>query len=166
MKLNITNREQIIEQLTEMLIQFDKNANKYQTDVYLYYDAETQTAELDTFVNVGGNSWLDDDHYTIYSDKEHYEDVFNWYQNTAEIADALDISNTELEYEVREYHGLDADDEPDYGDFVEYVKKQDNYMEILTAAYYDAIEEIRPDYIEKAENIMDEFDEWCENIED
>ena len=50
--MKITNREEIVEQLTEMLIQFDKDARMYQTDVYLYYDSENQTAELDTFVMV------------------------------------------------------------------------------------------------------------------
>ena len=37
--MTIKNREAIVEQLTAMLIQFDKDANTfYQTDVYLYYD--------------------------------------------------------------------------------------------------------------------------------
>ena len=65
--LTIKNREEIVDKLVDMLVQFDKDCNSYQTDVYLYYDKENQSAELDTFVNVGGNSWLNDDHYTIYS---------------------------------------------------------------------------------------------------
>ena len=53
----IKNREEIVDKLVDMLVQFDKDCNSYQTDVYLYYDKENQTAELDTFVNVGGNSY-------------------------------------------------------------------------------------------------------------
>ena len=58
----LKNREAIVEELAEMLKKFDMQLNAYQTDVYLYYDEEKQTAELDTFINVGGRSWLNDDH--------------------------------------------------------------------------------------------------------
>ena len=71
--IEIKNYDEIRENLADMLVQFDKDANTdYQTDVYLYYDEKEKTARLDTFVNVGGNSWLNDDHKTIYTDKEHY----------------------------------------------------------------------------------------------
>ncbi len=155
----IKNREKIIEQLTEMLMQFDKDGNEYQTDVYLYYDEENQTAELDTFVNVGGNSWLNDDHYTIYTDKEHYDDgVFSYYQNSCEIAEALEITNTELEYDIRQFHKLDADEEPDWYDTCKFIESNDEYMAILTQNYYDCIEEMRPEYVHRAEIIMEDFE--------
>ena len=70
--ININNREEIVEQLAEMLVSFAKARNLYQTDVYLYYDEATCTASLDKYENVGGNSWLDDGHYTIYIDRPHY----------------------------------------------------------------------------------------------
>lgn len=155
----IKNREKIIEQLTEMLMQFDKDENKYQTDVYLYYDEENHTAELDTFVNVGGNSWLNDDHYTIYTDKEHYDNgVFSYYQNSCEIAEALGITNTELEYDIRQFHKLDADEEPDWYDTCKFIESNDEYMAILTQNYYDCIEEMRPEYVHRAEIIMEDFE--------
>lgn len=155
----IKNREKIIEQLTEMLMQFDKDGNKYQTDVYLYYDEENQTAKLDTFVNVGGNSWLNDDHYTIYTDKEHYDDgVFSYYQNSCEIAEALEITKTELEYDIRQFHKLDADEEPDWYDTCKFIESNDEYMAILTQNYYDCIEEMRPEYVHRAEIIMEDFE--------
>lgn len=68
----INNREEIVEKLAEMLVSFAKARNLYQTDVYLYYDVATCTASLGTYDNIGGNSWLDDDHYTIYIDHPHY----------------------------------------------------------------------------------------------
>lgn len=155
----IKNREKIIDQLTEMLMQFDKDGNKYQTDVYLYYDEENQTAELHTFVNVGGNSWLDDDHYTIYTDKEHYDDgVFSYYQDSCEIAEALEITNTELEYDIRQFHKLDADEEPDWYDTCKFIESNDEYMAILIQNYYDYIEEMRPEYVHRAEIIMEDFE--------
>ena len=157
----IKNREAIVEELAEMLIQFDKDCNGYQTDVYLYYDEENQTAELDTFVNVGGNSWLDDDHYTIYRDKEHYESFWDWYQDSTEFADILEIPNTKLEYETRQYHEYDEDSELDWTDFKDYLKSVDEYVEKLQQAYNDYIDEIRPDYVKKANDIMERFDEEC-----
>lgn len=72
--ININNREEIVEQLTEMLIDFAKARRLYQTDVYLYYDVATCTASLDTYDNIGGNGWLDDTHFTIYIDRPHYSD--------------------------------------------------------------------------------------------
>ena len=51
----IKNRAEVIEQLTDMLMQYDKDLRDYQVDIYLYYDKDSQTAELDTFTSVGGN---------------------------------------------------------------------------------------------------------------
>ena len=167
MKLNITNRGQIIEQLAEMLKQFDKDCNNYDTDVYLYYDEENQTAKLDTFVNVGGNSWLDDSHYTIYTDKQHHDDgIFSWIQNENEFADMLEIPDSQFEEEVREYLEYDKDDQLTYSDYREYIESMGAYMEKLTEAYNEAIDDMRSDYVQSAEEIMNNFDEWCESIED
>ena len=47
----LKNREAIVAKLAEMLKKFDLELNRYNTDVYLYYDKEKQTAELDTFIN-------------------------------------------------------------------------------------------------------------------
>lgn len=68
----ISNYDQILEELTNLLIDFDLDQNEYQTDVYLYI-GEDGKARLDTFINVGGDSWLNDDHITIYCDRPHYE---------------------------------------------------------------------------------------------
>ncbi len=165
--LVIKNREAIIEQLVEMLIQFDKDRAQYQTDVYLYYDAETQTAKLDTFVNVGGNSWLNDDHYTIYSDEEHYDDgVFSWIQSEEEFADILEIPVEQLEAEVRKYYGVEDDEKLEYCDYREYIESNDAYMDKLQEAYNEELETYRPDYVEKANWIMDRFDEETDTEED
>ena len=161
-KLIIKNREEIIEKLTEMLMQFDKDCNRYQTDVYLYYDSENQTAELDTFVNVGGNSWLNDNHYTIYCDKEHFETVWDWFNNSTDIADVLEYSTyTEFDLDVREFFEMDSDETPDWYDYITFVKSNDEYMEKILESYNDYIDELRPEYIIKAEEIMEQFDVDC-----
>lgn len=155
----IKNRDEIIEQLAKMLIQFDKDMNGYQTDVYLYYNKENQTATLDTFVNVGGNNWLDDDHYTIYCDKEHYENVFNWYNNVQELAESLEISLDQLRTETMAYLEIDeADYELTYDDAREYLETKAEYMDKLKSAYFDGLDEMQADYISKAELLLKEFE--------
>lgn len=161
----IKNREQIIEQLTEMFIQFDKDRNGYQTDIYLYYDSETQTAELDTFVNVGGNSWLNDDHYTLCCDAEHYETIWDWFNNSTEIADILEYPTyTEFDYDVRQFLEMGADEEPDWDDYITFAKSNDDYMEKITAAYNEYIDEMRPDYMRTAEDILERFEREQEEV--
>lgn len=157
--MNIKNRDQIIEQLTEILIQFGKDMNRYQTDVYLYYNKENQTAELDTFVNVGGNSWLDDDHYTIYTDKEHYETVWDWFNDSTEIADVLEYPTyTEFDYDVRQALEIEEDEDIAWEDYIVYVKSNDDYMEKIFVAYKECIDDMRSEYTEKAEEIMKQFE--------
>ena len=73
--LRLKNHDEIYEALVEQLKEFAISKNKYQTDVYLYVKDGKGT--IDTFTNVGGNSWLNDDHITIYSDKEHFETIMD-----------------------------------------------------------------------------------------
>lgn len=159
----IKNRAEIVEQLAALLMDFDKQNNSYQTDVYLYLNAENQTAELDTFVNVGGNSWLNDDHITIYTDKEHYNDVFDWYNSEAELAEFAEISLEQLKNEVVQYLELDEEEAVDYeltySDAESYLKTVDSYMEKLFKAYNEAIDDLYPEYLSRAEEIMRNFEE-------
>lgn len=155
---NITNREEIVERLAELLMQFDKEQNSYQTDVYMYIDEETGAAALDTFVNVGGNSWLDDDHITIYTDNEHFDSMYDYYCNDGDFADALDMEHTELQKEAAQPL-IDRDEaeegyEPDWHEIKEYIETREDYVEKLTECYYDSIEEMRSDYINRAEEIV------------
>lgn len=141
-----------------MLIQFDKELNRYQTDVYLYYDEESQKATLDTFTNIGGNSWLDDDHYCIYSDKQHNDDMFDLcYFSGQDLADGIGVELDALEAEAREYHDLDDDEEVGYSDLRDYIKHKDEYIDALQKCYEDYIDDNRALYEEKAANAVDEF---------
>lgn len=159
----IKNRAEIVEQLAALLMDFDKQNNSYQTDVYLYLNAENQTAEIDTFVNVGGNSWLNDDHITIYTDKEHYDDVFDWYNSETELAEFVEIPLEQLKNEVVQYLELDeeeaADYELTYSDAERYLQTVDSYMEKLFKAYDEAIDDLYPEYLNSAEEIMRNFEE-------
>lgn len=155
---SITNREEIVERLAELLMQFDKELNSYQTDVYMYIDEETGAATLDTFVNVGGNSWLDDDHITIYTDKEHFDSMYDYYCNDGDFADALGMEHTELQKEVVQHliasGEIDEGYKPDWHEIKEYIETRKDYVEKLTECYYNSIDEMHSDYIDRAEEIV------------
>ena len=120
-------------------------------------------AQLDTFVNVGGNSWLDDDHYCIYSDKEHYEGIWDYYNSVEELAEYAEIPLDELRQKVIAKLELDDDEavdfELDYYEARGYLQQDDEAMEKLTEAYFEALEELKPEYHERAEFIMDNFNQ-------
>lgn len=159
----IKNLDSIIEQLTEILMQFNRELNSYDTDVYLYYDAETETASLSTFVNVGGNSWLDDDHYTIYTDKQHYDTFFDYWNNIAEFAESLGMTEDKLISLVAEYFRYEPE-EIDYYDVRKFFNNHEEYFDKLKEEYCDYLENIRGDFEEQANNIMDRFfDDLAEN---
>lgn len=155
--MEIKNREAIVEELTEMLIQFDKDCNEYQTDVYAYYDEETQTVTLDTFVNVGGNSWLDDDHMTIHSDKEHYDKPIMFFQTIEELAYALEITESDLKKEAAIFCEIDEED-VEWNECYDLIKRNDEYMDKIECAYADYVEEHHPDYAENAEEIIRQYE--------
>lgn len=161
----IKNREAVVEQLTEMLVQFAKDMNAYDTDVYAYYNKETQEVELDTFVNPGGNSWLNDDHYTIYTDVQHHEDVFDSYDNEGDLLAAATNDDKEeakkVEKAIAEELEIEVD-EVDYSDIRDYIKNNEKYYDNLTNAYNDMVEEMRAEYAQQAEEIISRFEEETE----
>lgn len=158
---DLKNADALRDEFVDMLMDFDKRPNEYQTDVYLYVN-EDGTGELYEFPNVGGNSWLDDDHYTLYSDKQHYEDVLDWYQDEYEIAEALGKTEDELKEEALVALDLQDDysiDEIGYKEVIEYVKTNEEYMDLLFDAYDDVIDGMLSEYEDKADEIIDYFNQ-------
>lgn len=158
----LKNRVEIVEQLAALLRKFDVDCNSYDTDVYLYYDADAQNAELKTFENVGGCNWLDDEHICIYRDHEHVElNMWNWVQSKNEFSNLLEISEEELDAEVKEYYkgkGKDEDGEFDYYDYKMYVQSNDDYVSAIAEAYKDFLNDFSAEYNEKAEEIIEKFE--------
>lgn len=73
----LKNYDEVVEEIAKTMMQLDKDAARFQTDIYLYIDGDG-IGTVDTFVNVGGNSWLNDDHITVYQDKPHYNEDEAW----------------------------------------------------------------------------------------
>lgn len=155
--MTIKNREQVIEQLAEMLFKFDIEKNRYQTDVYAYYNKETQEITLDTFVNVGGNSWLNDDHFTIYKDKEHYEGIDDAFTTIDELAEAVNVTADELISKVADYNDLEIEDVAWY-EVARYCMRK--YSEEMYKAYEEIARDNYNDwFVSNAEYIIDRFEE-------
>lgn len=158
----LKNHVEIVSKLADIFYQFDVNCNKYDTDVYLYYNADTQTAELETFENVGGCNWIDDAHVCIYRDHEHVDcDMWDWIQVKSEFADLLGMSQEELAAEVSDYYkdrDEDEDGEFDYYDYKMYVQSNDEYVMLISEAYEDFLNDFSAEYNEKAEEIIEKFE--------
>ena len=93
----LKNREAIVEKLAEMLKKFDMQLNEYQTDVYLYYNEEEQTAELDTLSMQAATrgSMMTTTPSIQYC--EHHETDFDFFDNLGDLADAVGIQKEETD---------------------------------------------------------------------
>lgn len=162
----IKNRVEIVEQLAELLRKFDIELNKYDTDVYLYYNSESQTASLDTFVNASGREWLDDDHYTIYTDRQHPDKAVDSFNTIEEIAEAIGMTESKLLERTKKY--LDLNDEEykdwlnsstlniwlDVADFVNCY-----YSVEIQKAYEKLLDNLNTEYEATADEIISGFEE-------
>lgn len=161
---DLRNADELRDEFIEKLKKFDKDCNKYNTDVYLYVH-DDGTGELYDFTNVGGNSWLDDDHYVLYTDKQHYDNYLDWYQDEGEIADALGMSEDDLKEEALVALDMQDDywiDEIGYSEIIRYLKTREDYSEILYQAYCDAIDDMNYEYAQKADEVIDGFNEYIQ----
>lgn len=154
----INNREELLDKLCDMLMEFEKENNSYYpTNVYAYYDEDTRKVTLDTFANPGGNSWRDDDHVTIYTDKEHYEDLLDFADEPLDfILDVLEITEEELKKRVADHYQCGIE-EIEYIDIEKYVLEKE-YDAILQARN-EWIDENKSDYYEQAEFIISEYED-------
>ena len=75
--MKVKNYNGLVEELIEMLARLDAEHSNWQTDIYIYIDEQGDWV-LDDYMNVGGNSWRNDDHILLYEDRPHYEDVQGW----------------------------------------------------------------------------------------
>lgn len=155
MEMTIRNLEEVQNTLAIILMDFAKQQNSYHTDVYLYYDEENQTATLDTFVNVGGNSWLADNHYTLYTDYPHYEGGWaDEWQCMEQFCECLGKTEAELTAEAAAYYD---ESDVDWIDFIKYIQSVPEYAEKCTAIYNEMIDEDEPYYFDAATEILSEF---------
>lgn len=157
MSFKLKNHDAIVEELAEAIMNFDKERyTHYETDVYMYI--ENGSAKLCFFQNVGGNSWIPDEHFTIYTDKWVDGDLFSQIDDSENfISDALEITTDEVRAETAKYFNA-AIDEIDISDIEKWA--EETHLNKLTDFYNEFyIDEYRTDYLERAENIICDFEE-------
>lgn len=164
----IKNAKELRAELREMLIQFMIDDNKYDTDVYLYIDEECMTGELYEFTNVGGTDCLDDDHITLYTDKEHYEGFYDVYNNISELAESVGMSTEEIMIKALErLRGIDEwYDDYEVDDItmqqvIDLIDDDDDLSTKCAAWREEFIRDYCCDNIdEDIDQIISEYDEW------
>lgn len=103
---------------------------------------------------------------TVYEDAEHFNAFWDFYDDSGDFAECLEIDPAELRREVAEdlarCGGIDPDEvecyNPTYNEILDYVKTRPDYAETLRAIYMERIDEIRPDYVEHAEKIISDLE--------
>lgn len=70
----LTNREEVIEQIAKMLINIDEECRNYYTDIYLYID-DDGTGHIAEHQSVDGRSYIDDDHIFVCQEAPCYDTI-------------------------------------------------------------------------------------------
>lgn len=110
---DLKNADEVREQLESLIRDYAIACNRYQTDVYLYVD-DDGNGRLEEFENPGGNSWLNDDHYVLYTDKESCDGIEAMYDSVESIARACGKTLDDLRKECATKDGADVEDVEDY----------------------------------------------------
>ena len=155
------NRDELIEKLTDILIDFDTGYNDCETDVYIRCDTENHTAEISTdFVKDGRKNMK---YYILYTDKPH--DIISKYWTTIEqiVEDLDDVSEEDLRIEVAEFLELEEDEieeyQLQYNDLIAYVRENLMYFEMLMSLHEDFANDNREEYQKQAEKIISDFED-------
>lgn len=156
---NLRNYGEILDEFADILKQFDRKCNKYHTDVYLYIDEDTNKGILDLFQNVGGRSWIDDDHICIYTDYPHEENaVDNSFVTIDELADAIGLTEDELIRMTAEYFGYD-EDEIDFSLCKRFIFSDSKLSKRLDDVIDEILEDYTYEYYRVAEKSLDDADD-------
>lgn len=153
----IKNADQIRRDLIQILIDDAVDCCRYQRDVYMYVD-DADNATLELFTNVGGNDWIDDDHYCLTVLREHTDQITDNFETAADLADALGMTEEELADDT--YCYLDNDfalEELSFADMCKYAElEQQDRLIVWMREHCDAM---RSDFAEQADEIIRVFNE-------
>lgn len=128
----------------------------YDVDIYAYLSADKADFELDTFSNPGGNSWLNDGHFYLYSFKNN-EDIFDWFNSYDEfISYMIEDYDVVLPNEIMQAWENEEMDDIDVANYI-----IENYSQI-DQVISDVIDETWDcDYI--METIIDKLQQQIDN---
>ena len=159
--MELKNYDELIPQIARMMLDHDKDHTRYQEDIYLYVDADGN-GRLSLFQNVGGNSWLDDDHYTLHCMAERYTDWTDTFQDFYSIAGALNWSVATLRdrvaawvSETTGWYQSAADIE--FNEMRHFIEEHPQLRNKMYDAEAQKFENAFSDYVDIATEILDDF---------
>lgn len=167
----IKNVCELLDTLTERLMKDAIDCCNYQIDLYLYVD-DQGNARIEDFINVGGNSWMQDDHYCLHTLREHLGDErFDAYDTIESLAGALEMNPLALINKAWMYNYGGEEDAPGFSEIgftdVEIcIQNDDELSDKLTAAYNSLIrDDLASEYREQAIDIINYFKDSHDDIE-
>ncbi len=159
--MELKNYDELIPQIARMMLDHDKDHTSYQEDIYLYVDADGN-GSLKLFQNAGGNSRIDDDHFTVCILPERYTDWTDTFQEISCIADALHWSVYTLRIraaawvsETTGWYRSAADIE--FNEMRHFIEEHQPLRNKIYAAEAQQFEEAFSDYVDAATEILDDF---------
>lgn len=158
--MELKNYDELIPQIARMMLDHDKDHTSYQEDIYLYVDSDGN-GSLELFQNVGGNSWLDDDHYTVCSLPERYTDWTDTFQDIDSVADALGWTVETLRERAaawvsEKFYTCDSAD-VDFHVVNEFINAHAPLLDKMYEADVQQFEDAFFDYVNAATEILDGF---------
>lgn len=158
----LKNYDDLVVELTGILIEHDRDHYTYQRDVYLY--DRDGVGELYVFTNVGGNSWLNDDHYTLVCLPQTNTDWTDTFQEISEIANVLGWSKYSL---ISRVYAWKCETVPGFADYTEsgieylevreFITAHEPLLDQIHKAEREVFDEFRSDYNQKAIDLLDEY---------
>lgn len=171
----IKNHVELADQLRTMIENAVIECCSYDRDLYLYIDKETGDGSLTWFENVGGRSWIDDDHITIYTDKEHHETMYDACTEIGDFADVLEIRYDDLIQTCREWyahkHDMDvediADEDINWNDVVDMIDGNCDLSDKYQEWYEEYVRDDLSEYInDQVCEIIEGYDEMVDRAYD
>ena len=158
--MELKNYDELIPQIARMMLDHDKDHTGYQEDIYLYVDADG-VGKLKLFQNVGGNSWIDDDHHTVCSLPECFTDWTDTFQEISSVADALGWTVDTLRERTAawfsEHIVYTAADDVNFRDARDFIENHQPLLDMMYEAESQCFEDAFSDYVEAATDILDSF---------
>lgn len=164
--MEVINAADVLDAIVNAKMDHDAACCGYQEDIYLYID-DTGIGEIYIFPNVGGNSWLDDDHITVCCMSEYVGDWTDTFTTEDAIASALDCSYEHLIESVREWMEATTGDQYDqdeikYNDVYDYVQAHQPILDkIMDAREYVIRYECKDDYYLWAVEVLCDTEGVC-----
>lgn len=155
----LKNRQEVLEAIVGMLMDHDIKHVGFQEDIYLYI-TDDGIGTVETFQNVGGCSWLNDDHITVYQMSELHTDWTYYVPEISDIANVLEWSVNTLRERtaawISETRGYITAEDVGYQDIRDFIESHQPLMDQIIESETDYIRtDCYDDYMASADQYLD-----------